>query len=100
MGTQADHSPVHSFPPSASIPPAMAWCQFAPVFQSSDPILSLSSPPPMLPVAGEADGEPLPAAGKSMMEWKDSVVRAAAAMGRRRRASRSIRAPPIQAHPI
>ncbi|CAI5499129.1 unnamed protein product [Closterium sp. Naga37s-1] len=40
-----------------------------------------SSPPPMLPVAGEADGEPLPVTGKSMMEWKDSVVRAAAAMG-------------------
>ncbi|CAI7791669.1 unnamed protein product [Closterium sp. NIES-54] len=40
-----------------------------------------ASPPPMLPVAGEADGEPLPVSGKSMMEWKDSVVRAAAAMG-------------------
>ncbi|CAI5945391.1 unnamed protein product [Closterium sp. NIES-65] len=35
----------------------------------------------MLPVAGEPDGEPLPVSGKSMMEWKDSVVRAAAAMG-------------------
>ncbi|CAI7849050.1 unnamed protein product, partial [Closterium sp. NIES-53] len=56
----------------------MAWCQFAPVFQSSD---LPASPPPMLPVAGEADGEPLPVSGKSMMEWKDSVVRAAAAMG-------------------
>ncbi|CAI5469529.1 unnamed protein product [Closterium sp. Yama58-4] len=72
------YPPVLSFPASAKLTPAMAWGQFAPVFQS--PVLP-SSPPPMLPVAGESDGEPLPVTGKSMMEWKDSVVRAAAAMG-------------------
>ncbi|CAI5984859.1 unnamed protein product [Closterium sp. NIES-64] len=78
MGTHADNSSVLSFPAPTKLPPAMAWCQFAPVFQSCD---LPSSPPSMLPVAGEPDGEPLPVSGKSMMEWKDSVVRAAAAMG-------------------
>ncbi|CAI5470399.1 unnamed protein product [Closterium sp. Yama58-4] len=72
------YPPVLAFPATTKLPPAMAWCQFAPVFQSSD---LPPSPPPMLPVAGEADGGPLPVTGKSMMEWKDSVVRAAAAMG-------------------